>query len=79
MKRNITKMADEGRKLLERNRRFSMDTDEMNGLCRIYRNAKEGERLWLLMLTAFQFGTSTGYRIAKKEARKKASKEKIPA
>lgn len=70
MKRNITKMAAEGKKILSENVRCDLNTGEMNELYKIYRNAKDGERLWLLMLTAFQFGTANGYRIAKREVKK---------
>ena len=79
MKRDVNKMSDKGQELLDKYRRYDLNSGEMNELYKIFTNAKDGEQLWTLMLTAFQFGTAVGYRIAKKEAKNKASVKKISA
>ena len=72
MKRNITKMAKEGDKILSSNIRCDLDTNEMDFLYRIYKNAEGGHAngLWELISATFKFGTANGYRIAKREAKK---------
>lgn len=80
MKRNIEKMTSEGRKLIHKNYRFDLGSDEMADMYEMYNgNGNYPQVIWDVMRTAFLLGTANGYRMRKSEEKSKASVKKISA